>query len=111
MLMAAEKLEIADELHHELIYSQGAMYKRMEGLTPALPAVSDRYIGEMQEIEKTLGSVGMPTGFHSGSADLYRLMDKSPYASEIRETVDKSRTLRQTVKGCAAVIDSKDVTE
>ena len=65
----------------------------------------------MQEIEKTLGSVGMPTGFHSGSADLYRLMDKSPYASEIRETVDKSRTLRQTVEGCAAVIDSKDVTE
>jgi 3-hydroxyisobutyrate dehydrogenase-like beta-hydroxyacid dehydrogenase len=111
MLMAAEKLEIADELHHELIYSQGAMYKRMEVLTPALPAVSDRYIGEMQEIEKTLGSVGMPTGFHSGSADLYRLMDKSPYASEIRETVDKSRTLRQTVEGCAAVIDSKDVTE
>ena len=111
MLMTAEKLNIADELHHELTYSQGAIYKRMEGLTSALPAVSARYIAEMEEIAKTMGTVGMPTGFHNGSADLYRLMTKSPYASEIRETVDKSRTLRQTVEGCAAVIGNKDGTE
>jgi len=111
MLMTAEKLDIADQLHHELTYSQGEIYKRMEGVTPALPAVSDRYIGEMEEIAKTMGTVGMPTGFHDGSADLYRLMTKSPYASEIRETVDKSRTMRQTVEGCAAVVGSKEGTE
>ncbi|MBK19582.1 MAG: hypothetical protein CMM52_12180 [Rhodospirillaceae bacterium] len=111
MLMAAEKLDIADELHAELSSSQGAMYKRMEALTPALPAVSDRYIGEMKEIAKTMSAVNLPSGFHNGSASLYDLMTESPYASEIRETVDKSRTLRQTVEGCAAVIGKKDSAE
>ena len=111
MLVAAEKLGIADDLHEELSYSQGAMYKRMENLTPALPAVSDRYIGEMEEIAKTMSAVAMPSGFHEGSAALYELMTRSPYASEIRETVDKSRTMRQTIEGCAAIVGKKDSAE
>ena len=111
MRVAAEKLGIADDLHEELSYSQGAMYKRMENLTPALPAVSDRYIGEMEEIAKTMSAVAMPSGFHEGSAALYELMTRSPYASEIRETVDKSRTMRQTIEGCAAIVGKKDSAE
>ena len=111
MLVAAEKLGIADDLHEELSYSQGAMYKRMENLTPALHAVSDRYIGEMEEIAKTMSAVAMPSGFHEGSAALYELMTRSPYASEIRETVDKSRTMRQTIEGCAAIVGKKDSAE
>ena len=101
VLIAAEALGVADELFEELTYSQEGQLKRMENLTPALPAVSARYIGEMREISKTMGSVGVTTGFHDGSTELYQLMEKSPFASEIRETVDKDRTLRQTVKVCA----------
>jgi len=111
ILMAAEKLDVSDELHKELIFSQGAIYKRMEAMTSALPAVSNRYISEMEEIAKTLGSVLMPTGFHQASAELYKLMTKSPFASEIRETVDKNRTMRQTVEGCADVVEEKEVAE
>lgn len=111
MLMAAEKLNIADEIHAELNYSQGEIYKRIEGITPALPAVSERYIGEMEEIAKTMDAIAMPTGFHDASADLYKLMAKSPYSSELRETVDKNRTMRQTVKGCARSIGGKDRSE
>jgi len=111
MLMAAEKLGITDDLHDELTYSQGAMYKRMEVLTSALPAVSDRYIGEMEEIAKTMSAIGIPSGFHDGSADLYGLMTKSLYASEIRETVDKNRTMRQTIEGCAVVVGNKAAAE
>ena len=87
------------------------MYKRMEVLTSALPAVSDRYIGEMEEIAKTMSAIGMPSGFHDGSADLYGLMTKSLYASEIRETVDKNRTMRQTIEGCAVVVGNKAAAE
>lgn len=111
VLMAAEKLNVSEELHNELIYSQAAIYKRMEAMTPALPAVSDRYIGEMEEIAKTLRTIAMPPGFHQGAADLYRLMTKSPFAAEIRETVDKNRTMRQTITGCAAVLGKKEVAE
>ena len=101
MLIAAERLGVADALHEELESSQAAIYKRMEIMTPALPAVSGRYIGEMLEIAKTMAACDMPSGFHEGAADLYSLLDKSPFSSERRDTVDKDRTLRQTIKVCA----------
>ncbi len=103
MLIAAERLGVADMAHEEFRYSQEALYKRMENLTPALPAVSHRYIGEMEEIAATCRAVGLSDGFHEGAANLYRLMEKSPFADEIRETVDKGRGLRATIEGCAAV--------
>ncbi|MDA0653477.1 MAG: DUF1932 domain-containing protein [Proteobacteria bacterium] len=111
VLIAAEALGVADELFEELTYSQEGQLKRMENMTPALPAVSSRYIGEMREISKTMASVGATTGFHDGSTELYQLMEKTPFASEIRETVDKDRTLRQTVKVCAEYLPARDAAE
>ena len=111
MLIAAERLGVGDELHAELQSSQAATYARMESMTPALPAVSGRYIGEMLEIAKTMAGCDMTSGFHEGAADLYRLLEKSPFASERRDTVDKSRTLRQTVEACARVGRDKAAAE
>ena len=111
VLIAAEALGVADELHEEFTYSQEAQLKRMENMTPALPAVSGRYIGEMREISKTMGSVGVTMGFHDGATAVYELMEKTPFASEIRETVDKNRTLRQTIKVCAEYLPIRDATE
>lgn len=111
MLIAAERLGVGDELHEELQSSQKATYERMERMTPALPAVSGRYIGEMLEIAKTLASCDVTPNFHEGAAALYRLLEKSPFASERRDTVDKSRTLRQTIQGCAAVGSGKQAAE
>ena len=104
MLIAAERLGVGDIAHEEFQYSQEALYRRMENLTPALPAVSERYIGEMEEIAATCLSVNLSAGFHQGAADLYRLMERSPFADEIRETVDKERSLRATIKGCSEVL-------
>lgn len=111
VLIAAEALGVADELYEELAFSQEAQLKRMERMTPALPAVSARYIGEMREIARTMGSVGVTTGFHDGATELYQLMEKSPFASEIRETVDKNRTLRQTIEVCAEYLPVRDAAE
>ena len=111
VLIAAEALGVADELHEELAYSQGGQLKRMENLTPALPAVAARYIGEMREIARTMGAVGVTTGFHDGAAELYRLLEKTPYATERRDTVDPDRTLRQTVATCAEYLPVRDAAE
>jgi 3-hydroxyisobutyrate dehydrogenase-like beta-hydroxyacid dehydrogenase len=111
VLIAAEGLGVGDELHEELEYSTGPLYKRMENLTPALPAVAARYIGEMREIAKTMGAVGVTTGFHDGATELYRLLEKSPFASERRDTVDPSRTMRQTVETCAGCLPVRDAAE
>lgn len=111
MLIAAERLGVADELHGELESSQAAIYKRMENMTSALPAVSDRYTGEMLEIAKTMVACDMPPGFHEGAANLYKLLDKSPFSSERRDTVNKNRTLRQTIEVCAKADTDKAIAE
>ncbi len=111
VLLAAEGLGVADELHEELAYSTGPLYKRMERLTPQLPAVAGRYIGEMREISKTMKSAGVTTGFHDGSTELYQLLEKSPFASESRDTMDKSRTMRDTVRICAEYLPVRNAAE
>jgi L-threonate 2-dehydrogenase len=111
VLIAAERLGVADELHDELHTSTPALYKRMESLTPALPAVSDRYIGEMLEIADTMSACGVTSGFHEGAAELYGLLLKSPFSSERRDTVDKNRTMRQTIEACARVGTGKAAAE
>ena len=98
VLMAAETLGIADELHQELAMSVPAFYKRMEAVVPKLPAVSARYIGEMKEIAKTMESAGVTANFHVGARELYRVLEKTPFAAERRDTVDPDRTLRQSLE-------------
>ncbi len=111
VLLAAEQMGVTDELYEELAYSQGAVLKRMENMTPALPAVAERFAGEMREIAATLGSVGVPSGFHEGAAELYELLDRSPLSAERRDTVDRDRTLRQTIEICAEYIQLPDAAE
>lgn len=111
VLIAAEALGVADELNEELAYSQGPQLKRMESLTPALPAVAGRYIGEMREIARSMGAVGVTTGFHDGATELYQLMEKTPYAAERRDTIDPDRTMRQTVQVCAQYLPVRDAAE
>lgn len=111
MLIAAEKMGVADVLYEELAYSQPAMLQRMERMTPALPAVAERYAGEMREIAHTLASVGVTRGFHDGAAELYELLDRSPLSAERRDTVDRSRTLQKTIEICAEYVRLPDAAE
>jgi 3-hydroxyisobutyrate dehydrogenase-like beta-hydroxyacid dehydrogenase len=107
VLIAAESLGVADELHQELATSVAQLYKRMENMVPKLPAVSARYVGEMNEIAKTMESAGVTANFHVGAAELYQLLEKTPFAVERRDTVDPDRTLRQTLEACARVLPTK----
>ncbi len=98
VLTAAESLGVADEIHQELPYSVPALYKRMENVVPGLPAVSGRYTGEMKEIAKTMESAGVTANFHVAANELYQLLEKTPFATERRDTVDRDRTLRQSLE-------------
>jgi 3-hydroxyisobutyrate dehydrogenase-like beta-hydroxyacid dehydrogenase len=102
VLTAAEALGVSAEVQGEFKVSQAELYKRMQGSVPFLPADAWRYSGEMEEIAATFESVGVTPKFHEGAADLYRLLDTTPFAQETRETLDRSRTLEQAVKVYAA---------
>ena len=101
MLTAADSLGLFDELIEELAFSQGAALSAMESGIPGLPANSGRWIGEMEEIAETFDTAGVTPRFHQGAAEIYRLLDSTTFAEESPETIDRSRTLKDTIREAA----------
>jgi putative dehydrogenase len=97
-LLTAEALGVTDELHEEFVFSRPAQYQDMERMVPRMPLDAGRWIAEMHEIAATMGSAGVTPNFHKGAADIFELLVKTPIALETRETVDKSRTLKQALE-------------
>jgi 3-hydroxyisobutyrate dehydrogenase-like beta-hydroxyacid dehydrogenase len=97
-LMTAESLGVGEPLRDELAYSQSGYFNRMKATLPFIPADAARWIGEMTEIIKTFESVGVTPHFHIGAREVYEVLDRTPYAAETRETMDRSRTLEQALK-------------
>ena len=102
LLTAAEALDISKELEAELRSSQPDMYRRMEGQVPTLPIKAGRWIGEMEEIASAFEHAGVTPRFHQGAAEVFRLLSETPFATETRETLDRGRTLNDTIQ---AVVD------
>ncbi|MHC4717505.1 MAG: NAD(P)-dependent oxidoreductase, partial [Planctomycetota bacterium] len=76
-LVAAARLGLYEPLVAELQQSQPDRYSGMAHSLPGTPAKAGRWIGEMEEIARTLASVGAPPGFHVGAADVYRLVQEA----------------------------------
>jgi len=95
---AAQALDLLDPLGEELDFSQGETWNYMQGSLPRLPADSERWWPEMEQIAETFEAVGVTGEFHRGAAWMMRLMAMTPFASETRETIDASRTMSETVR-------------
>lgn len=104
VLIVAQRLGLFPELGRELAESQPAAWKRM-GVIPFLPADAGRWIGEMREIASTYREAGVPSGFHEAAEEVFRLLGETPFAAETRESLDRSRTLEQTVSVLAALLE------
>ena len=98
VLMAAEAMGLSDELRDEFLYSQKDTYARMQANVSRLPADSGRWIGEMEEIAASFAAVGVTPNFHLGAAQVFTLLAGTPLAQETRETMDRSRTLEDSVR-------------
>ena len=66
--------------------------------TRRLPSVAARYMGEMEQIAATFSAAGVTPKFHQGAHEVYRLLAKTPYASETPDTIDGSRTLKKAAQ-------------
>ena len=101
MLTVAESLGLYDELIEELTHSQGKELSAMESAIPGLPANAGRWIGEMEEIAQTFDAAGVTPRFHQGAAEIFRLLDSTSFAGESPETIDRTRTLKDTIEETA----------
>jgi 3-hydroxyisobutyrate dehydrogenase-like beta-hydroxyacid dehydrogenase len=104
VLLAAESLGLSDELRGEFETSQKAALAAMEAKVPRLPADAGRWIGEMEEIAKTFAEAGVTPRFHEAAADIFRLLNETPFADETRETIDATRTAADTIKAAARLL-------
>ena len=95
-LISAMNLGIYDEFIAEMDFSQQDVLKNMQGIN-GLGAKAFRWIDEMEQISATFGSTGATPYMHKGAADIFRLVASSPIGCERPETIDESRTLRETV--------------
>ncbi len=98
VLMTAQKLGLSEALLEEFAHSQQEELKSMKFMVSRLPADSGRWIGEMEEIAATFRDSGVPTGFHEGATDIFRILSETPFASETRETIDPNRSLEESLK-------------
>jgi 3-hydroxyisobutyrate dehydrogenase-like beta-hydroxyacid dehydrogenase len=104
LLLGAWRMGVYDELIAEYENSQGAALKAMRDRVPRLPTDAGRWVGEMEEIAASLADAGVPSGFHEAAAEIFRTVDRTPFSSETRETVDLTRTLDHAIAAYAAYL-------
>ena len=96
-LISAMNLGIYDEFIAEMESSQLGVLRNMQGVK-SLGAKAFRWIDEMEQISATFGAAGATPYMHQGAADIFRLVTSSPIGDERPETIDTSRSLRETVE-------------
>lgn len=104
---AAYRLGVADALDREFVESQAQVREKQRAMVPRLPLDAGRWVGEMEEIAATLAAAGVPDGFHKAAAEMFRLLDATPFAAETRQSWDETRTVEATIAAVSDVIDSR----
>jgi 3-hydroxyisobutyrate dehydrogenase-like beta-hydroxyacid dehydrogenase len=94
LLTAARALGVFDALVKEFDASQPMLKMRMQRL-PAMPIKSRRFVGEMREIAKTFGDVGLTPDMLSGAADVYDLVGATRLADRTPEDTDPLPSLEE----------------
>ncbi|MEX0803113.1 MAG: DUF1932 domain-containing protein [Candidatus Binatia bacterium] len=102
MVIAAERLDMGEALQAEIETMVPALSKRMTAQIPYLPVNAARWVPEMHEIAELLSEVGLSPGFHKGAAETFGLIANEFGNGETRETFDRSRTVRDLARACAA---------
>ena len=98
LLVAAWRMGLYETLMGEWQLSQKDRHDSLSRSLQSVPSKSRRWVGEMEEIAKTFGSLGLTPKILEGAADLYRFVGKNPIADETPETIDRNRTLKQLIQ-------------
>jgi len=101
VLIAAQRLGVADLLEQQLRQSQGERYGWALGQFPILPPKAYRWVPEMLEISKTLGSAGITPKIFQGAAEVFDFVAGTPLGKETPETREKGRTGKDVVRTLA----------
>ena len=111
VLLAGEMLGVGSELKSVLAETQKGQWEAMNQNVPFIACDAGRWVGEMEEIADTFGSVGVTPLLHKGAAEVFRLLDASPLGAETRETQDKTLPLDRALAIYAETLRGKKAAE
>jgi 3-hydroxyisobutyrate dehydrogenase-like beta-hydroxyacid dehydrogenase len=103
-LLTAERLGVLTPALEEVAGSQPEFHRRLQSVVARLPADAARWADEMDEISATFAAAGLSPHFHLGAGELMRLLAASPFGTETRRTMDRSRTMERTVVEVAGFV-------
>jgi 3-hydroxyisobutyrate dehydrogenase-like beta-hydroxyacid dehydrogenase len=83
---AAEAHGLSDELFEQWDASQPGLRDKAEAAAREVRSKAWRWVAEMNEIEHTLETVGLPGGFHAAAAEIYTRMSAAEGLPEHAQT-------------------------
>lgn len=98
VLMAAQRLGVDGLLEQQLRQSRGDLLDWALGQFPILPPKAYRWVPEMLEISKTLGSAGITPKVFQGAAEIFQFVAGTALGKETPENRDKSRGGKDVVR-------------
>jgi len=104
---AAARMGLLDELGEEMQFSQADTWAYMERMIPRLPADSERWAPELEEIAQTMDAAGISGDMHRGAAWILRVMSETPFAEETRETIDTARGMEESLRAFVAALPAE----
>jgi 3-hydroxyisobutyrate dehydrogenase-like beta-hydroxyacid dehydrogenase len=107
VMLAAEHYGCTEFLRQRLPNSQSGTVDRLDQAVLRLPSLSGRYIGEMEQVAETFEAIGLTPDIHKGAADLFRLLNASPLASERREEIDPDRTTADVLRMLSGMMSDR----
>ena len=101
MLIAAERLGVAEELEQQFTAARKKINDVVLDALPVMPSKSHRWVPEVAEIAKTLEAAGMTPQMMEGAAAVYEFVAATALGRETPESRDSSRDGRGVVKALA----------
>lgn len=101
MLIAAERLGVADGFEAEIADARPDFSKRMANQVPYIPVNAGRWSVEMREVAELMREAGLPGGFHDAAREVFALIAEVYGSTERRESFDRARTPRDVARACA----------
>ena len=98
VLIAAQRLGVANILERELQQSQAERYNWALSQFPMLPPKAYRWVPEMLEISKTMSSAGITPKMFQGAADIYIFVAGTALGKETSENRDRAREGKDVVR-------------
>ena len=106
LMTGARALGVYDTLMEEFGKSQSGRVQSLQRL-PGVTTKARRFVGEMEEMDKTYASVGIDPNMLKGAAEIYRLLGKTSLADRAPEDKSPLPSLEEMLDTILAFIDGE----